>query len=67
MSDCNSCPVETICGYQYKPCDCVHQRKFRLREHVTDTSHGMTLDKAFWFNTREDRDKVYAKLVEVLS
>lgn len=28
MSDCQCCPVETECGYEYKPCDCVHQRKF---------------------------------------
>lgn len=35
MSDCNSCPVETLCGYQYKPCDCVHQRKFKPMQTVT--------------------------------
>lgn len=28
MSDCASCPVERECFYPYKPCDCVHQRKF---------------------------------------
>lgn len=28
MSDCATCPVERICVYQYKPTECVHQRKF---------------------------------------
>lgn len=28
MSDCPCCPVEKQCDYKYKPCDCVHQRKF---------------------------------------
>ena len=42
--------------------DNVVDRQFPL----TINSHGMALDKAFWFNTREDRDAVYSKLVEVL-
>ena len=28
MSDCELCPVEEKCGYEFKPCDCVHRRKF---------------------------------------
>lgn len=28
MSDCALCPVEPECHYPYKPCECVHQRKF---------------------------------------
>ncbi len=28
MSNCDRCPVEKICHYPYKPCDCVLQRKF---------------------------------------
>lgn len=32
MSDCQLCPVETACHYPYKPCDCVHQRKFWTAE-----------------------------------
>lgn len=28
MSDCTNCPVEKECHYPYKPCDCIHQRKF---------------------------------------
>ncbi len=32
MSDCNYCPVEKECHYPYKPCDCVHQRKFWSEE-----------------------------------
>ena len=28
MSDCNMCEREHVCDYQYKPCDCVHYRKF---------------------------------------
>jgi hypothetical protein len=28
MSGCACCPVEKQCDYEYKPCDCVHQRKF---------------------------------------
>jgi hypothetical protein len=26
---CSTCPVEKDCGYQYKPCDCCNQRKFK--------------------------------------
>ena len=26
---CSSCPVESECGYPYKPTDCCNQRKFR--------------------------------------
>lgn len=26
---CSSCPVESQCGYPYKPTDCCDQRKFR--------------------------------------
>lgn len=29
MSDCNSCVAEKLCVYEYKPCDCVHMRKFK--------------------------------------
>lgn len=29
MSDCPSCPKEHICDYEYKPCDCVNERKFK--------------------------------------
>lgn len=29
MSNCNLCPVEKLCCYEYKPCDCVQQRKFK--------------------------------------
>ncbi len=32
MSDCNYCPVEQDCHYPFKPCDCVHQRKFWDKE-----------------------------------
>lgn len=32
MSDCQHCPVEKSCDYEYKPCDCVHQRKFKQVE-----------------------------------
>ena len=28
MSDCQTCPIEPICHYPYKPCECVQQRKF---------------------------------------
>jgi len=28
MSDCYFCPVESECHYPFKPCECVHQRKF---------------------------------------
>ena len=31
MSDCYICPVEKDCFYEYKPCDCVHQRKFKSK------------------------------------
>lgn len=33
MSDCQFCPVESECGYEYKPCDCVHQRKFKPKQN----------------------------------
>ena len=29
MSDCKYCDVENLCGYEYKPCDCVGYRKFK--------------------------------------
>lgn len=29
MSDCKFCPVEKDCGYEFKPTDCVQQRKFK--------------------------------------
>lgn len=32
MSDCNYCEVEKDCHYPFKPCDCVHQRKFWDKE-----------------------------------
>ena len=28
MSSCNHCELEKDCHYPYKPCDCVHHRKF---------------------------------------
>ena len=28
MSDCDLCEREHVCDYKYKPCDCVHYRKF---------------------------------------
>lgn len=28
MSDCEHCPVERLCHYPYKPCECFDQRKF---------------------------------------
>ena len=28
MSDCQTCEREGVCDYEYKPCDCVHYRKF---------------------------------------
>jgi len=31
MSDCTYCEVEKDCAYEYKPCDCVHQRKFKAK------------------------------------
>ena len=35
MSDCDHCNIEPECGYEYKPCDCVQQRKFKpLATHV---------------------------------
>jgi hypothetical protein len=36
MSDCQLCPVEPECHYPYKPCDCVHQRKFWSAERAAD-------------------------------
>lgn len=33
-NDCFTCPVEKECGYEYKPCDCVHQRKFKHKSNV---------------------------------
>lgn len=27
-NDCLLCPAEKDCHYPYKPCTCVHQRKF---------------------------------------
>lgn len=32
MSSCPTCPVKDDCYYWFKPCDCVHQRKFMTRE-----------------------------------
>lgn len=29
MSDCQNCKLEHLCVYEYKPCDCVQQRKYR--------------------------------------
>lgn len=35
---CDTCPVEKECGYEYKPCDCCDQRKFKPKDAKT-TSH----------------------------
>lgn len=35
MSDCQLCDVEHICGYEYKPCDCAQQRKFKELPSIT--------------------------------
>lgn len=32
MSDCQNCGIEKACRYPYKPCDCVHQRKYWSKE-----------------------------------
>lgn len=36
MSDCNTCNWEHLCAYEYKPCDCVHKRKFREKEGIIE-------------------------------
>lgn len=48
MSDCNYCPVEKECHYPYKPCDCVHQRKFwnKERRQEYDADENLKLNKA---------------------
>jgi len=48
MSDCNYCSVEKECHYPYKPCDCVHQRKFwsKERREEYDASENLKLNKA---------------------
>ena len=30
-NNCNSCDVESACGYEYKPCDCCNHRKFKAK------------------------------------
>jgi hypothetical protein len=35
MSDCPCCPVEKDCDYEYKPCDCFNQRKFKPKKAET--------------------------------
>lgn len=34
MSDCDYCKLKDICIYEYKPCDCVHQRKFKQHPNL---------------------------------
>lgn len=29
---CSTCPVEKLCGYPYKPCDCCMRRKFQPKK-----------------------------------
>ena len=35
---CNTCELEPVCGYPYKPCDCCNQRKFRPIEPAEQTA-----------------------------
>lgn len=46
MSDCQQCPREHECGYECKPCDCVHQRKFTpktIQQAISAVSNSSTL------------------------
>jgi len=40
MSDCQGCELDHICGYEYKPCDCARQRKFKALPSITCTECG---------------------------
>lgn len=47
MSDCMFCEIEDECGYEYKPCDCVHQRKFKPKpEHLSRIDGDRAMDRA---------------------
>lgn len=58
MSNCEVCPVEKDCHYLYKPCDCVHQRKFwSLEKRMRHNNLGK--DKEIWVVLDEDGWPVY--------
>ena len=44
MSDCKFCPIEKECHYPFKPCDCVHQRKY------------WDINRRAEYNRKEDED-----------
>lgn len=56
MSDCEYCPVEKQCAYEYKPCDCVNQRKFKaiVLESVNPDNFWQTDISNLGGITRED-------------
>ena len=35
-NECYHCPVKQECFYPFKPCDCVHQRKFWSKEEAEE-------------------------------
>jgi hypothetical protein len=46
MSDCQLCPVEKDCGYEYKPCDCTQQRKFKQKPNNDEKWGDVAMRKA---------------------
>lgn len=48
MSDCILCEVESQCGYEYKPCDCFQQRKFKPKDStVIENNNGTKTEIIF--------------------
>jgi hypothetical protein len=60
MSDCDNCIVEKECYYPYKPCECVHQRKFWSKERKEEHDNLNS-------NMKVEKIKVNGKVVDIIT